>query len=180
MEKYVVFLRGINVSGKNIIQMMALREALEASGFERVASYIQSGNIYLETRLPDKGLIGEKVSQIIKDHFGLEVPALALSQADLEYIRKNNPYNPGEGDEMKHYHVTLLERIPEQEEISELSRYCNDKEQFTGKENILWLYFPGGYGTAKMNNNFFESRLKTRATTRNWKTILKMSEFFQS
>jgi len=38
------------------------------------------------------------------------------------------------------------------------------------------LYYPGGYGNAKMDNNFFEKKLKVKATTRNWKTVKTLNE----
>jgi hypothetical protein len=42
---YVALLRGINVGGKNLIRMPALKAAFEDEGFEDVATYIQSGNV---------------------------------------------------------------------------------------------------------------------------------------
>ncbi|HWL65692.1 MAG TPA: DUF1697 domain-containing protein [Actinomycetota bacterium] len=45
MGFYVALLRGINVGGKNMIRMPALKECFEAGGFEDVATYIQSGNV---------------------------------------------------------------------------------------------------------------------------------------
>ena len=43
MPRYVALLRGINVGGKNLIKMPALKAAFEANGFENVSTYIQSG-----------------------------------------------------------------------------------------------------------------------------------------
>jgi uncharacterized protein (DUF1697 family) len=46
------------------------------------------------------------------------------------------------------------------------------------KSGAVYLYTPGGYGNTKLNNTFFESKLKCKATTRNWKTmneLLKMA-----
>ena len=45
MPRYVALLRGINVGGKNLIRMPALKAAFEAAGFEDVSTYIQSGNV---------------------------------------------------------------------------------------------------------------------------------------
>ena len=45
MPTYVALLRGINVGGKNLIRMPALKAAFEEIGFEDVATYIQSGNV---------------------------------------------------------------------------------------------------------------------------------------
>ena len=45
MPSYVALLRGINVGGKNLIRMPALKACFEANGFEDVTTYIQSGNV---------------------------------------------------------------------------------------------------------------------------------------
>ena len=45
MTTYVALLRGINVGGKNLIKMPALKASFEANGFQYVATYIQSGNV---------------------------------------------------------------------------------------------------------------------------------------
>lgn len=48
MVRYVAFLRGINVSGKNIIKMEDLREIFDSLGFKNTTTYIQSGNVLFE------------------------------------------------------------------------------------------------------------------------------------
>ena len=45
MPVYLALLRGINVSGKNIIKMEDLRKRMEAAGYAAVKTFIQSGNI---------------------------------------------------------------------------------------------------------------------------------------
>ena len=47
--KWVILLRGINVSGHKIIKMEMLRNFLENEGFKEVKTYIQSGNIVLKS-----------------------------------------------------------------------------------------------------------------------------------
>ena len=44
--RYILLLRGINVGGKNKVSMADLKEMFLDVGFEDVASYINSGNIF--------------------------------------------------------------------------------------------------------------------------------------
>ena len=58
MKKYIVLLRGINVSGQKKIKMADIKDHLQDIGFEDVSTYIQSGNIILRSNksksdLPD-------------------------------------------------------------------------------------------------------------------------------
>lgn len=49
-------------------------------------------------------------------------------------------------------------------------------EEFVLRGNVVIYYSPRGYGRAKLNNNFFENKLKVTATTRNWNTVNKLLE----
>jgi len=47
--RQVVLLRGVNVGGRNKLAMPALRAALELAGMENVTTYVQSGNVVLDS-----------------------------------------------------------------------------------------------------------------------------------
>ncbi len=47
---YIAFLRGVNVGGKGIVSMAAIKEALVALGQSDVRTYINSGNVIFSTR----------------------------------------------------------------------------------------------------------------------------------
>jgi uncharacterized protein (DUF1697 family) len=49
MNTYIIFLRGINVGGKNKIPMADLRKCLDELGFSNVSTYIASGNVILKS-----------------------------------------------------------------------------------------------------------------------------------
>ena len=88
---FIVILRGINVSGKNKLPMQELRSLLNELGFENVHTYIQSGNIVLQSEKSK-----EEVVTIIKEgilaKFGYEVPVLAKTISEWEKTIANNPY----------------------------------------------------------------------------------------
>ena len=48
--RYVALLRGINVDGNTMVKMEELRRTFEALGFEKVTSYINSGNLAFDAR----------------------------------------------------------------------------------------------------------------------------------
>jgi len=41
---------------------------------------------------------------------------------------------------------------------------------------VIYMHLNESYGDTKLNNNYFEKVLKTKATTRNLNTMLKMLE----
>lgn len=50
-------------------------------------------------------------------------------------------------------------------------------EEYVIDGRYIYLFVPNGYGRAKLNNNFFEDKLKVFGSTRNWKTVMALSEF---
>ncbi|KDE71144.1 hypothetical protein FUSO6_02035 [Fusobacterium necrophorum DAB] len=53
--KVIALLRGVTPTGKNRIPKMSyLAQILQEAGFQNVKTYIQSGNIILDTELSEK------------------------------------------------------------------------------------------------------------------------------
>ena len=69
MAVYVALLRGINVGGKNLIKMPALRASFEAGGFRDVATYIQSGNALFESPKQSSAALTRRIEEVLSDAF---------------------------------------------------------------------------------------------------------------
>lgn len=173
--KQVVFLRGINVGGHKKIKMAELRELLESEGFEDVETYIQSGNIVL--RAQDTKTLSDRISEMIKNHYGFEVPAIAFSASTLKAIFDACPFDPAQKKDS--YFLVLFEKPDEAlVEAIQSVQYPHEEFYITGK--CIYLFVEQGYGKSKFNNNFFEKKLKVKATARNYNTLLKMIELATS
>lgn len=119
MKKYVVLLRGINVGGKNKILMAVLKTCLEEAGFAHVVTYIASGNIILESDLPQKE-IATKIEQLLPDTFTLDdaqIRALVLSEAELRAVVHDKPKGFGEQPEKYHSDAIFLIGITAEEAL---------------------------------------------------------------
>ena len=84
MTKYIILLRGINVGGHRKVPMAELRELFTKSGFKNVQTYIQSGNVFLESSDNSKKIkiIAE---ELILQHFGFEVTTLVKTESELNF-----------------------------------------------------------------------------------------------
>ena len=169
MQTYIVVLRGINVSGKNKLPMADLRAALAEIDAHDVATYIQSGNIVLRSPLSQNELAAA-VRSLILTEFGYEVPTLVRT---VEYWRQATANNPYAGETAKQLYVTFLAEEPADTNI-EVNGAKDDEFQIVG--DVVYINCLGGYGKSKLNNNLFERKLKVTATTRNWRTTLKLLE----
>ena len=88
--KYIVLLRGINISGKNKIVMSELKNALEVNNYRNVVTYLNSGNVILESN-DCKEYITNNIIKIIKDNYKLDIPVFVMSEDELEDILDNKP-----------------------------------------------------------------------------------------
>lgn len=176
MKTYVSILRGINVSGKNLIKMDALKKTYESLGFIDVKNYVQSGNIIFSADETETGLLEEKLSSAIKKDFGFEVPVIVMSKADLEKIIEENPFvRDSEKDPGALYVTFLADSLADFDREGIEEKIQGDEEIHFGSRAV-YLYCPHGYGKTKLNNTFLERKLKQKATTRNWKTTNKLLE----
>lgn len=145
--------------------MKELREVLVSAGFQNVATYIQSGNIVLDSK-DDSKEIETRISQLFKGKYGYDVPAFAYTVQDWEVIMKECPYEEIE----KKVYYTLLDREPK---IKEIEVNKTETDEFSIRNNMVYLYCLS-YGKTKLSNNLFENKLKVTATTRNRRTVMKL------
>lgn len=169
MKKYIVLLRGINVSGKNKLPMAELRELLNKLKFTNVQTYIQSGNIILDSDEP-KSVVFQKIKDGIATKFGYDVPVIARTVQEWEKAIANNPY-PTENHKIVSF--TFLSEVSTETTIE--VNITNDGV-YTIKNDMVYMYCPDGFGRTKLTNNLFEKKLKVTATSSNYRTTMKLLE----
>jgi uncharacterized protein (DUF1697 family) len=88
---YLALLRGINVGGKNITKMTALKACLENAGFDRVETFIQSGNVVFETRQKSTAKLMAQIDTAIEAAFGIDPRVVVLSRDKLNAVVAGAP-----------------------------------------------------------------------------------------
>ena len=89
--KYIALLRGVNISGKNKVSMPKLKQLLEENNYQNVSTYLNSGNIIIESNINNKELIIENISKIIEFNFNIKIPIYIMTVPELEDILNNSP-----------------------------------------------------------------------------------------
>jgi uncharacterized protein (DUF1697 family) len=172
---YVALLRGINVTGKRILPMKQLTEIFTGARCGNVRTYIQSGNVVF-TASPKvaKGLPA-RVAKSIEERFGFSVPIVLRTREELAKAARDNPFLKA-GLPQQALHVYFLADVPGADAIQALDpqRSAPDAFHVSGRE--IYLHLPNGMGNTKLTNAYFDSRLKTVCTARNWNTVLKLLE----
>lgn len=177
MKTFISILIGINVSGQKKILMTDLKTLYESIKLKEVITYIQSGNVIFKSSesLSDLGFAA-KIEKAIHKKYGFEVPVITRTEDDIQKIVSTNPFLKEKNMDPKKLHVTFLSEIPSAENVKSTESISYSPDRFIISRKEIYLHIPVSYGETKLSNNFFEKKLKVRATTRNWNTVNKLLE----
>ena len=171
MNTYIVLLRGVNVGGNNLLPMKELKVLLETSGFESVKTYIQSGNIVVDSAKNPETDIGA----LIKAKFSFQPTVLTLSKNEFDLALANNPYKEYEG---KFVHFYFCKESPKMN-TAILEAVVSATENYKLIGNVFYIHAPDGVARSKLIVNI-EKCLGVAATGRNLNTVKKLSEILKN
>lgn len=179
MFTHLALLRGINVSGHNMMKMDALKSMLESVGFKNVETYIQSGNVFLDSEEENAASVGFKIKQEIFKAFGHEVPVVVVNQDDLENCFKNNPFLKEKDVDLKKLYVAFISNTLKSESINDLkiSQFKPDEAVIDG--NKIFIKYAVGAGKARLDQKYIEKKLNLTATIRNWNTVTHLLKMYE-
>jgi len=173
--KYVAFLRGINVGGKNKVKMETLREVFGSLGFENVKTYINSGNVIFETVATAGKELAAKIESAIEKEFALKIKVIVRKMSEIENIAANNPF-AGQFENEKDLHVFFLDGELPADKRELLLSNNNKNEQFAVRNSEIFCLLCVGVLDSLMGKDYIGKKLKVSATARNWRTVNKILE----
>ncbi len=173
--RHVALLRGINVGGKNKLPMTGLAALFADAGCVDVRTYIQSGNVAFTLAATQLAGLPAEISRRIEQGFGLKVPVVLRSRAELERAVRGNPFL-GKDASTDLLYVMFLADTPAAEAVAGLDPLRSPPDEFAVVGRDVYLRCPGGAGHTKLTNAYFDSKLATVSTARNWRTTLKLLE----
>lgn len=171
MKRSLILLRGINVSGHNKVPMADLRAALTDAGLVNVATYIQSGNIAVDSDADAKDL-GQLVEQMVLESFDVRVPAVVIAQSEIQSILNNAPFST---DADAAYQVIYFSGAPvDTAGVAAIdgSKYPGD--DITATEKVIYVSYENGQSKSKLTINTLERAAGCNLTGRNLRSTVKL------
>ncbi len=171
----VALLRGVNVGGAHKMPMARLRSVCEGLGFQRVATFIQSGNVVFEA--DDAGAAAECLESAVEREFGFRAAVITRSAEELRELVEGKPFSHRDGARVI---VTFL-KIDPGERIWEAVRTLAagpEEIEIHGREIVV--YFPDGQGKSKFPMVKIERVLGCATTSRNWNTVEKLLQMAEA
>ena len=181
MIRYIAFLRAINVGGRKLIKMEALRGVLARAGLRNVRTYIQSGNVIFETAEKDSSALAKRIEKNIRREFSHEVTVILMTLAEFDEIVSRNSFKrikPG-SDVM--LFVSFLAGKPAGKQKLPLTSLTENLDVIDMTDRAAFIVArrkkDGRFG---FPNTFVEKQLGVLATTRNLTTVFKIIDFAKS
>lgn len=178
MADYIAFHRAINVSGSKIIKMEHLRQMFSDMGFKNVASYIQTGNVYFETRKANTANLAKKIEGHLYKELDFEVETFVYEVSELETVIKSDPFRRIEDDGNAVVYIGFLQEEPSKELTEKLYKNNSQVDTFKLIDKELYMLRYRDKGKSKITPGLIERTLKMKCTTRNRKTVLKLLDLY--
>lgn len=177
MKNYLALLRAVNV-GKRTVKMEELKKILHQAGFQAVQTYIQSGNVLLQSAEPDPHSLRVKLEQLISNKFGFWVDVILRDIVEMQQIVHSAPFTIDEQAEWKQY-VCLLNQPPAQNVSEIIDTWNGPHEQYRLNGRELYVKLHKSLTGAPVKYNHLEKVAKQPSTTRNWNVIQHLYALLQ-
>jgi len=93
----------------------------------------------------------------------------------LRKVVRSNPFLRAGADD-KALHVAFLDRKPSADQVAALDPNRAPPDTFFVRDQEIYLSCPNGLGRSKLTNVYFDTKLGTTSTVRNWKTVLQLAQ----
>lgn len=144
MTVYIAFLRAVNVGGTSKLPMAKFRSMLTDAGFDKVETYIASGNAVFESKASE-AKVKATIEKGLAAFAGKPVGVLVRTAAELKAVLKANPFPKAE---TKATVAIFLDEAPPRGALEE-AKGVNDEERRRGKREI-YVHYASGIGRSKL------------------------------
>lgn len=175
MMVYTALLRGINVGGKNKVDMKMLKQSFEQAGMKNVVTYINSGNIIFTTIDHSKNDIAQILEKAILNTFGLDIKVLVLSLEDMKKVMSSLPESWTNDDKMRSDVLFLWEDINDESILDQLTFKPEIETVKYAPGAILWAIDKINVTKGSMTK-LIGTKLYKQMTIRNVNTTRKIYE----
>jgi len=143
------------------------------AGCDEVRTYIQSGNVLFAAAPEVAAAVPGLVAARIGERFGYRTPVVARTVDELRAVVAANPFLAvGAAEET--LHVMFLADRPAAERVAALDPDRSPPDAFAVRGREVYLRLPNGVADTKLTTAYFDAKLATTSTGRNWRTVTKL------
>jgi uncharacterized protein (DUF1697 family) len=174
VANYVALLRGINVGGKNLVAMPALRACFEEEGFESVSTYIQSGNVLFEAPGGRTTDLAATIEAMLARRFDYEPTVVVRNLAQMRASVAGAPAGFGSEPNAYRYDVIFLkEPLTAAKAMKHVATNPAVDRAEVGR-GVLYFSRLTARATASRMSQIVSSPIYRSLTIRNWATTTRL------
>ena len=175
MKTLIALLRGVNVGGNKRLSMAELRAFIEALGFTRVQTLLQSGNlVFRSDGLRDDSALEFILETEAAKRLGLQTTFILRTPSDWAEVIDRNPFPEAAAKDPSHLLVMFFREPPPAEAVEFLHTTAVGVERIQPDGRQMYGVFPAGIADSKLANALMSPRVGRRASGRNWNTVVKL------
>jgi uncharacterized protein (DUF1697 family) len=176
MSRFVVFLRGINVGG-HIVRKRQLQEVFESLGFKNISTYRQSGNVIFETDETEIEDMRKRIESKLSAVLGYDIAVFLRTITEIKKFIDSQPFKDQDIEGASHL-VTFLSTVPQEFLIQLPITIPKSKAKIISANGREIFSVTHGGGEGGLPNQFLESKLKMKATTRNMNVVMELVKIY--
>ena len=174
MTTCIALLRGVNVGGRRMVSMTALKTLLTDLGLGEARSILQSGNLCFRSRTADSHRLERLLEAETARQLALETRFFVRTAAEWSDVLERNPFAREARTQPGRLIVMFLKTSPSSSAVSVLRAAIVGAERVRVVGRQAYVVYPEGVGRSKLTHAVLERTLQTAATGRNWNTVLKL------
>lgn len=178
MNKYLAFLKAINVGG-HTVKMDYLKTLFEKMGFEKVETFIASGNVVFESKSRSLDSIRKKIETELEKSLGYPVPTFIRTVTELKEISKYKPFKESALNNKNHSLYIAFFNCPASKESIKNTNALQDKfNEFHFNKNEMYWLCKKKFSDSGIMGHKLEKALNMSTTVRNSTTVNKIAVRF--
>jgi uncharacterized protein (DUF1697 family) len=167
------------LAGRNRLAMKDLVSMFIQAGCHNVRTYIQSGNVIFDAPPNVTARLPESIAAQIKNRFECRTQVILRTAEEVRDVVQNNPFIQAAVPEHT-LHTLFLPDLPASSNIHLLDPRRSPPDEFIVRGREIYLRLPHGVARTKLTNSYFDSKLGTTGTLRNWRTVLRLAELVRT
>lgn len=176
MKRYIVFLRGINISGKNKVPMAELKQNFEILDYTEVKTYLNSGNVIFSSDEANIIKTTSRIEEMIRNQFSLDIPVFVISKEELEDILHHAPdWWGGESKEIYDNLIFIMPPVTFKDVYNEIGEPKEGLEKIEEyKETVFWSFSRKDYQKTNWWSKTASANISSKLTIRTANTVRKI------
>jgi uncharacterized protein (DUF1697 family) len=151
--------------------MPELRTALTESGFDDVRTYIQSGNVVVDSPADSAEDVADAIRNVLSRRFDLDVPEFVRTPEQLRQLSTWCPFREDAEDRPTAVHLLHLAAQPDPELAVDVTQRDWSPDEVAIRGADVAIKYASTMHRSRLQHGAVLRRLGVDGTARNWRTL---------